>query len=91
MANIAFIGLGNMGGPMVANLVKAGHKVSAFDLVAHLIDAGAEDRPHVAPAEVGDAEQRVRDLVDIEAPQRTDIGPGVGERARQQFPERQRQ
>src|SRR6476660_2050501 len=33
MANIAFIGLGNMGGPMAANLVKAGHKVVAFDLV----------------------------------------------------------
>src|ERR1700716_4135702 len=33
MANIAFIGLGNMGGPMAANLVKAGHKVTAFDLV----------------------------------------------------------
>jgi 3-hydroxyisobutyrate dehydrogenase len=33
MANVAFIGLGNMGGPMAANLVKAGHKVVAFDLV----------------------------------------------------------
>ncbi|MGY3614698.1 3-hydroxyisobutyrate dehydrogenase [Bradyrhizobium sp. USDA 10063] len=33
MATIAFIGLGNMGGPMTANLVKAGHKVTAFDLV----------------------------------------------------------
>ena len=33
MANIAFIGLGNMGGPMVANLVKAGDKVTGFDLV----------------------------------------------------------
>jgi 3-hydroxyisobutyrate dehydrogenase len=33
MANIAFIGLGNMGGPMAANLVKAGRKVIAFDLV----------------------------------------------------------
>ena len=32
MTNIAFIGLGNMGGPMAANLVKAGHKVVAFDL-----------------------------------------------------------
>jgi 3-hydroxyisobutyrate dehydrogenase len=32
MANIAFIGLGNMGGPMAANLVKAGHAVSGFDL-----------------------------------------------------------
>jgi 3-hydroxyisobutyrate dehydrogenase len=33
MATIGFIGLGNMGGPMAANLVKAGHKVIAFDLV----------------------------------------------------------
>src|SRR3977135_2028667 len=33
MTTIAFIGLGNMGGPMAANLVKAGHKVVAFDLV----------------------------------------------------------
>ena len=29
---IAFIGLGNMGGGMAANLVKAGHTVRAFDL-----------------------------------------------------------
>ena len=33
MTSIAFIGLGNMGGPMAANLIKAGHKVIAFDLV----------------------------------------------------------
>ena len=32
MTSIAFIGLGNMGGPMAANLVKAGHKVTGFDL-----------------------------------------------------------
>src|SRR3954454_19944407 len=32
MARIAFIGLGNMGGGMAANLAKAGHKVTAFDL-----------------------------------------------------------
>jgi 3-hydroxyisobutyrate dehydrogenase len=31
---IAFIGLGNMGGGMAANLVKAGHEVNAFDLSA---------------------------------------------------------
>ncbi|WP_440531853.1 3-hydroxyisobutyrate dehydrogenase [Variovorax sp. YR566] len=29
---IAFIGLGNMGGPMAMNLLKAGHTLSAFDL-----------------------------------------------------------
>ena len=33
MSNIAFIGLGNMGAPMAANLVEAGHKVAGFDLV----------------------------------------------------------
>jgi 3-hydroxyisobutyrate dehydrogenase len=43
MANIAFIGLGNMGGPMVANLVKAGHKVTAFDLVAATRDQAKSD------------------------------------------------
>ncbi|MCJ8191695.1 3-hydroxyisobutyrate dehydrogenase [Sphingomicrobium aestuariivivum] len=32
MAKIAFIGLGNMGGGMAANLAKAGHEVMAFDL-----------------------------------------------------------
>ena len=39
---IAFIGLGNMGGGMAANLVKAGHQVRAFDLAeAALAQAGA--------------------------------------------------
>ncbi|MCG7505789.1 3-hydroxyisobutyrate dehydrogenase [Mesorhizobium retamae] len=33
MTTIAFIGLGNMGNPMAANLVKAGHKVIGFDLI----------------------------------------------------------
>ena len=36
---IAFIGLGNMGGGMAANLVKAGHSVNAFDLSADALDA----------------------------------------------------
>ncbi|MCW1430988.1 3-hydroxyisobutyrate dehydrogenase [Novosphingobium sp. JCM 18896] len=35
---IAFIGLGNMGGGMAANLVKAGHAVQAFDLSAEALD-----------------------------------------------------
>ena len=43
MANVAFIGLGNMGGPMAANLVKAGHKVTAFDLVAASRDQAKSD------------------------------------------------
>ncbi len=32
MADIGFIGLGNMGGPMAANLVAAGHEVVGFDV-----------------------------------------------------------
>ena len=35
---IAFIGLGNMGSGMAANLVKAGHSVSAFDLSAEALE-----------------------------------------------------
>ena len=42
MARIAFIGLGNMGGGMAANLVKAGHEVRAFDLVPEAVQHAAE-------------------------------------------------
>ncbi len=42
MTAIAFIGLGNMGGPMAANLVKAGHKVSGFDLAPASLEAAAK-------------------------------------------------
>ena len=54
MSRIGFIGLGNMGGPMVRNLLAAGHTVSAFDLVPRAIDdaraAGAEAAPSAAAA-----------------------------------------
>ncbi|MES2751244.1 MAG: 3-hydroxyisobutyrate dehydrogenase [Pseudomonadota bacterium] len=43
MAKVAFIGLGNMGGPMAANLVKAGHTVHGFDLVQASKDAAKAD------------------------------------------------
>ena len=43
MAKIGFIGLGNMGGPMAANLVKAGHKVTGFDIAAANLDRLAAD------------------------------------------------
>ncbi len=32
MAKVGFIGLGNMGGPMARNLIKAGHQLQVFDL-----------------------------------------------------------
>src|SRR5262245_33649903 len=42
MAKIAFIGLGNMGLPMAANLVKKGHEVNGFDLAEGSLKAAAE-------------------------------------------------
>ena len=39
---IGFIGLGNMGGPMAANLVKAGYDVTGFDLAAPAVAALAK-------------------------------------------------
>jgi 3-hydroxyisobutyrate dehydrogenase len=41
MTTIAFIGLGNMGLPMLRNLLKAGHAVQAFDLDAAALSAAA--------------------------------------------------
>ncbi|SCX45458.1 3-hydroxyisobutyrate dehydrogenase [Variovorax sp. EL159] len=56
---IAFIGLGNMGGPMAMNLHKAGHTLSAFDLSAEACKKfGAEGLPIAKSAveTVADAE-----------------------------------
>ena len=43
MATIGFIGLGNMGAPMAANLVKSGHHISGFDVVPASREASAKD------------------------------------------------
>lgn len=43
MSTIAFIGLGNMGGPMAANLVKAGHTVRGFDVMEEAKARAAEN------------------------------------------------
>ncbi len=52
MAMIGFIGLGNMGAPMAANLVKAGHQVSGFDLVPGRAEALAANGGRAAPTAV---------------------------------------
>ena len=54
MTKIAFIGLGNMGSGMCANLCKAGHEVRAFDLNAEAVKA-AEGHGAVAAATIADA------------------------------------
>lgn len=50
--HIGFLGLGNMGGPMASNLLKAGHQLSVFDLsnhaVAELVEKGAQGCASVA-------------------------------------------
>ena len=53
MTSIAFIGLGNMGGPMAANLVKAGHKVVAFDLVEASRAQAKADGADIVDSSVG--------------------------------------
>ena len=57
MADIGFIGLGNMGGPMAANLAKAGHAVTAFDISADAVErvreAGASTASTVAETATG--------------------------------------
>ena len=50
MARIGFIGLGNMGAPMAANLLKAQHQVTGFDLVAKAVSALADQGGRVAPS-----------------------------------------
>ena len=58
MTTIGIIGLGNMGTPMLVNLLKAGHEVKAFDLVAALCE-----RASAAGATVtADAGSAVRDV-----------------------------
>ena len=54
MARIGFIGVGNMGGPMSANLAKAQHQVRAFDLSADAVKA-AEAAGATAAATVAEA------------------------------------
>ncbi len=59
MTQIGFIGLGNMGGPMAVNLVRAGHSVRGYDRVeaarAALVAAGGTEAGSVAEA-AADAE-----------------------------------
>ncbi len=50
---IGFIGLGNMGAPMAANLAAAGHEVTGFDLSAPPCPAGVTKADTAAAAATG--------------------------------------
>jgi hypothetical protein len=56
MATIGFIGLGNMGAPMAANLAKAGHDVTGFDTAGVVVEG-------VAPAASAALAAAGRDIV----------------------------
>ncbi|HEY7030009.1 MAG TPA: NAD(P)-binding domain-containing protein, partial [Thermomicrobiales bacterium] len=57
MATIGFIGLGNMGGPMVRNLLKAGHQLKVYDVaasaLARAVETGAAPVTDVSAATQG--------------------------------------
>ncbi|ALJ21681.1 3-hydroxyisobutyrate dehydrogenase [Microbacterium sp. No. 7] len=55
MSTIAFIGLGHMGGPMAANLVKAGHRVAGFDLAPAALTAASAAGVELAASAAGAA------------------------------------
>src|SRR5208282_210949 len=61
MVKIGFIGLGNMGKPMAANLVKAGYAVAGFDLSAAMLEAAS--RTGVTPTATAAEAVRNADVV----------------------------
>lgn len=52
MSQIAFIGLGNMGGPMAKNLLKSGHNITVFDLSASALEEFASDGANIASSAI---------------------------------------
>ncbi|GGO64271.1 NAD(P)-binding domain-containing protein [Nonomuraea cavernae] len=80
---IGFVGLGIMGTPMAANLLKAGHAVTGFDLggerIEHLLARGGTGARSVAEA-VADADLVIIMLPD--SPQVEEVVPEILEHAR---------
>ena len=52
MSQIAFIGLGNMGGPMAKNLLNAGHHLTVFDLSPIALDQFANYGANIASSAI---------------------------------------
>ena len=62
MARVGFIGVGNMGGPMARNLIKAGHAVKAFDLSEEAMNFAVQSGARAATS-VKDAARGVEFVV----------------------------
>ncbi len=79
MAKIGFIGLGIMGSHMAANLVRAGHEVTGYDVVPASVDkllqAGGKPAPGIAEAVTG-AEVVITMLPDSPQVSEVVLGPG---------------
>jgi 2-hydroxy-3-oxopropionate reductase len=79
MQKIGFIGLGIMGSHMAANLIRAGHDVTGYDVVAASVDkllqAGGKPAPDIAEAVAG-AEVIITMLPD--SPQVSEVVLGAG-------------
>ncbi|MGH6990018.1 MAG: NAD(P)-binding domain-containing protein, partial [Stellaceae bacterium] len=58
MSEIGFIGVGNMGEPMVRNLLKAGHTVTVFDLVPEAVARAAAAGARAASSAIAAAQGR---------------------------------
>ena len=58
MPAIGFIGLGNMGAPMAANLVNSGEHVLGFDLVPALREVSARDGVQIVASAKGAVDRR---------------------------------
>ena len=76
---VGFIGLGVMGGPMAANILKGGHELTVFDMspaaVAALVKAGA--KAAASPKEVGAASDIVVTMLPLPAHvEQVVVGPG---------------
>ena len=64
MARIGFVGLGNMGGPMARNLLKAGHEVAAFDIVPEAVRRAGEAGA-IAAGSAADAARGAAFVIDL--------------------------
>ena len=62
MQSIGFIGIGNMGLPMVANLLQAGHRVTAYDTRPEAVQAAVE-RGAAAGGSAGEVASRVEVVI----------------------------
>lgn len=80
MATIGFIGLGNMGLPMARNLLKAGHKLRAFDVVKANVEAAASSgaEPVTSAAAAAKGVEAVITMLPA-GPQVRDVYTGAGQ------------